>query len=155
MAIPAPPRVDDKLRPGEKPKAGREAARPVKDRDVPRALREDRREERQERLTGLERRLAEKSRPVSVVEPVERKPIVIGERITVQELAQKMHKGAAEVIKRLMMLGVMATINQEIDADTAAVVAGEFGYEVQVKPEVDLEALLAQEPEEDPGLLEP
>ena len=154
LAIP-PPRVDEKLRPGEKPKTGREAARPVKDRDVPRILREDRREERYERLTGLERRLAERTRPVSVVEPVERKPIVIGERITVQELAQKMHKGAAEVIKRLMMLGVMVTINQEIDADTAAVVASEFGYEVQVKPEVDLEALLAQEPEEDPSLLEP
>ncbi|MGQ9531710.1 MAG: translation initiation factor IF-2 [Desulfotomaculales bacterium] len=122
---------------------------------MPKILREERREEREERLTGLERRLVERTRPVSVVEPAERKPIVIGERITVQELAQKMHKGVAEVIKRLMMLGMMVTINQEIDADTAAVVASEFGYEVQVKPEVDLEALLAQEPEEDPSLLEP
>lgn len=88
-------------------------------------------------------------------QPVEKKPIVLGESTTVQELALKMHKSPAELIKKLMQLGVMATINQEIDTDTAAILAGEFGYEVEVKLPVDMEAVLMQEPEDDPALLQP
>jgi len=87
--------------------------------------------------------------------PAEKKPIVIGETVTVQELAEKMKKSPAEVIKKLMMLGVLATINQEIDSETATIVAGEFGFEVEVKIHLDAEALLEQEPEEDPALLQP
>jgi len=87
------------------------------------------------------------------VQPVEKKPIVIGESITVHELALKMHKSPAELIKKLMQLGVLATINQDIDSDTASLLAVEFGYEVEVKLPVDMEALLMQEPEEDPKLL--
>ncbi|MBE3587096.1 MAG: translation initiation factor IF-2 [Thermoanaerobacteraceae bacterium] len=86
---------------------------------------------------------------------VEKKPIVIGESITVQELAEKMKKSPADVIKRLMMLGVLATINQEIDADTAGIVAAEYGLEVEVKVELDAEALLTQEAEDDPADLAP
>lgn len=85
----------------------------------------------------------------------EKKPIVIGESITVKELAEKMKKSPAEIIKKLLMLGVMATINQEIDADTATIVAAEFGYEVEVKVEPDIEAQFLQEPEEDPAALQP
>ncbi|WP_027718245.1 translation initiation factor IF-2 [Desulfovirgula thermocuniculi] len=85
----------------------------------------------------------------------EKKPIVIGESVTVKELAEKMKKSPAEVIKKLLMLGVVATINQEIDADTAGVVAAEFGFEVEVKVEPDIEAQLLQEPEEDPSALVP
>jgi translation initiation factor IF-2 len=92
--------------------------------------------------------------PPTRLEPLEKKPIVLGESITVQELAQKLHRGAAELIKKLMHLGVMATINQEIDTDTAGILAGEFGYEIEIKLPVDLEALLMQEPEEDPALVE-
>jgi translation initiation factor IF-2 len=88
-------------------------------------------------------------------QPVEKKPIVLGESTTVQELALKMHKGPAELIKKLMQLGVLATINQEIDTDTATILAGEFGYEVEIKLPVDLEASLMQETEEDPALLQP
>ncbi len=86
---------------------------------------------------------------------VEKKSIVIGESITVKELAEKMKKSPAEVIKKLMMLGVMATINQEIDADTATILAQEFGFEVEVKVEQDAEALYMQEPEDDPAELQP
>lgn len=86
---------------------------------------------------------------------VEKKPLVIGESVTVKELAEKMKKSPAEVIKKLLMLGVVATINQEIDADTAGVVAAEFGFEVEVKVEPDIEAQLLQEPEEDPAALVP
>ncbi|WP_018084385.1 translation initiation factor IF-2 [Desulfurispora thermophila] len=86
---------------------------------------------------------------------VEKKPLVIGETVTVQELAEKMKKSAAELIKRLMMLGVLATINQEIDADTATILANEMGYEVEVKVQLDAEALLEQEVVDDPASLKP
>jgi len=90
-----------------------------------------------------------------VIPMVEKKPVVIGESITVQELAEKMKKSPAELIKRLLSLGVMATINQEVDSDTATVLAGEFGFEVEVKITPDQETLLMQEPEEDPANLVP
>lgn len=86
--------------------------------------------------------------------PVEKKPIVLGESVTVQELSLKVHKSPAELIKKLMQLGVLATINQEIDTDTASILAGEFGYEIEIKLPVDLEALFMQEPEEIPEQLQ-
>ena len=59
--------------------------------------------------------------------------------ITVQELANRMAERAADVIKKLMELGVMATINQVIDADTAELVTGEFGHKVRRVSESDVE----------------
>ncbi|MGI9952027.1 translation initiation factor IF-2 [Moorellaceae bacterium AZ2] len=61
--------------------------------------------------------------------------VVLNGPLTVQELAKKLSKTAAEVIKKLMSLGVLATINQELDVDTAAIVAQEMGAEVEVKIE--------------------
>jgi len=66
------------------------------------------------------------------------KHITIPESMTVQELALRMSRKASEVIKELMKLGVMATINQEIDAETATIVAGEMGITVEVKVEKSL-----------------
>ncbi|MCR5834863.1 MAG: translation initiation factor IF-2 [Selenomonadaceae bacterium] len=64
--------------------------------------------------------------------------IKVGESIAVKDLASKMSCTAAEVIKKLLMMGSVATINQEIDFDTAALVAGEFGVTVEeLPPEVD------------------
>lgn len=80
---------------------------------------------------------------------VEKKPIALSENLTVQELAEKMKKTAAEVIKKLMLMGVLATINQEIDFDTATLVASEFGLETELKVTVDPETVLMQEPEVD------
>ena len=67
------------------------------------------------------------------------KNIKLGESISVKDLASKMSMQVGEVIKKLMMLGVMATINQDLDFDTASLVATEFGVTVQELP-----------PEEDP-----
>lgn len=80
----------------------------------------------------------------------EKKPVIIGESVTVQSLAEKMKKSPADLIKKLMQLGIMATINQEIDADTAEIVAGEYGFDVEIKIELDAEALLEQEQEDNP-----
>ena len=66
------------------------------------------------------------------------KNIKVGETIIVKDLASKMSCTAAEIIKKLMLMGVLASINQEIDFDTAALVAGEFGVNVEeLPPEVD------------------
>lgn len=88
-------------------------------------------------------------------QPMEKKPITIGESLTVQQLAEKLRRTAADVIKTLMSMGVMATINQEIDADTATLIANEYGYEVIVKLEEDIEELVMAEPEDDEKDLEP
>ncbi|MGW8318138.1 MAG: translation initiation factor IF-2 [Candidatus Promineifilaceae bacterium] len=86
--------------------------------------------------------------------------IEIPDFITVRELATIMDASPIDVIKELMNNGIMANINQQIDFDTAAIVAEEMGYEavpVQVAEEVEEEAaekpawrrILAKEEEED------
>ncbi len=63
--------------------------------------------------------------------PVKRE-VTIGETITAQEIAQKMAVKATEVIKTMMNMGVMATINQPIDRDTATLVVEEMGHVAKV-----------------------
>jgi translation initiation factor IF-2 len=64
----------------------------------------------------------------------------VGETVTVAELAQKMAVKATEVIKVLMNMGVMATINQPIDQDTAVLVVEEMGHTPKVLKENQIEA---------------
>ncbi len=75
--------------------------------------------------------------------------IKVDEAIILSELAKRMGIKANEMIKKLMMLGVMATVNQTIDYDTAALVASEFGYEVE-KAAFEEDAILKVDKEEDP-----
>ncbi|HEY9538656.1 MAG TPA: translation initiation factor IF-2, partial [Kiloniellaceae bacterium] len=65
--------------------------------------------------------------------------VVIPEVMTVQELANRMAARGAEVVKTLMKLGVMATINQTIDADTAELVVEEFGHKSKRVSAADVE----------------
>ena len=91
---------------------------------------------------GQRRRFKKKQpKPQVVQQPAEKviKEVVIPEVITVQELANRMAEKGAEVIKKLMALGVMATINQPIDADTAQIVAEEFGHKVKRVADSDVE----------------
>jgi translation initiation factor IF-2 len=69
----------------------------------------------------------------------------IGETVTVAELAQKMAVKATEVIKVLMNMGVMATINQPIDQDTAVLVVEELGHTPKLLKENQIEANLQGE----------
>ena len=55
------------------------------------------------------------------------KKLTIGEEIQVKDLAMRLNKGAGEIIKKLMGLGIMATLNQFIDFDTATLIANDFG----------------------------
>jgi translation initiation factor IF-2 len=75
--------------------------------------------------------------------------VAIGETITVAELAQKMAIKATEVIKVLMNLGVMATINQPIERDTAVLVVEELGHTARVMRENQIEEGLQGEAAED------
>src|SRR5688572_15664252 len=64
-----------------------------------------------------------------MAEATERKIVELPGFLTVRELADRMHASPIEVIKELMSSGVMASINQQIDYDTAAIVAAEMGFE--------------------------
>ena len=76
----------------------------------------------------------------------------IPELLTVGELAEILDVGATEIIKTLMMAGTMATINQQIDYETAEIVAAELGYEVKaIKMEDVVEKLLEEYDEESTG----
>lgn len=67
------------------------------------------------------------------------KEVIIPETITVQELANRMAEKSADVIKRLMSMGVMATINQAIDADTAQIIVEDMGHKFKRVADSDVE----------------
>jgi translation initiation factor IF-2 len=78
------------------------------------------------------------------IEPIVRE-VLIPETITVGELAHKMSVKAAEVIKVLMKLGQMVTINQVIDQETAMIVVDEMGHTAKKAKTVDPESFLEEE----------
>jgi translation initiation factor IF-2 len=79
--------------------------------------------------------------------------VILPETITVQELASRMAERGADVIKSLMKMGVMATINQLIDADTAELIITEFGHKMRRVTEGDIETGLLGEVDVDDHLL--
>ena len=100
-------------------------------------------EEEQERIS-LEKANAQKHKKKSHSEEAakEVKSVVINQPLTVGELAEKINKAAAEIVKFLMMEGILATVNQVIDVATAKKVCESFEIEVQ---DEDLEAYFAEE----------
>ncbi len=70
--------------------------------------------------------------------------VEIGEMITVGELAQQLALKTSEVIKALMGMGVMATINQSLDQDTATLVVEELGHRVKIREEKEIDEQLAE-----------
>ena len=81
--------------------------------------------------------------------------VSIPDEINVGEFAQRMKRTAADVIKELMKLGVMASISQTIDFDTAALVAEEMGAKVEHEVHVTIEEKLFDESEDKAEDLEP
>lgn len=90
-----------------------------------------RQRERERRQAELERLRADQ---VKVV-----RDVTLPETITVQELANRMAARQGDVIKSLMKMGVMATVNQSLDADTAELVIEEFGHRVHRVADSDVE----------------
>ncbi len=104
-----------------------------------------RQRERERRQAELERL---RSDQVKVV-----REVVLPDSITVQELANRIAARAPDVIKTLMRLGVMATITQSLDADTAELVVQEFGHRAKRVSEDDVEIGLAGATDTDDELL--
>lgn len=75
--------------------------------------------------------------------------IQVPEEITVGDLASLLRMTANEVIKKLIAIGVMATVNEVIDYDTAAIVATELGAKVEKKVEISIEEQIIEEEVED------
>jgi translation initiation factor IF-2 len=80
--------------------------------------------------------------------------VTVPEHITVQELANRMAERGSDVIKSLMRMGVMATINQTLDADTAELLVTEFGHKIKRVAASDIEIGLGGETDA-PEALEP
>lgn len=77
------------------------------------------------------------------------KELKVKDKIVVQELADKLGVSGTELIKKLIGLGYMTTINQEIDYDTAAIVASEYGVDLLLEVDEDLLILIQDEPEDE------
>ncbi len=90
---------------------------------------------------------AAKSAPVAPPKP-QHLSITIPDEIIVSDLAQKLKVTAAEVVKKLMMMGMMVTLNQSIDYDTAYLIADEFGATVTKEVVVTIEEKLFDESED-------
>ncbi len=76
--------------------------------------------------------------------------VVLPESMTVKQLAETLKKTAAEVIKKLMAMGFMATLNQEIDFDTAAIISEEFGISAEKEVVVTEEDILFDDSDDKP-----
>ena len=137
--------------------AGRRVQRPVeRPKQQPRARTEPRRragritvtealadrEERVRSLTSI-RRERERRKQLAAESGESQgkilREVVVPETITVQELANRMAERGVDVVRSLMALGVMATVNQTIDADTAELVVAEFGHKLRRVSESDVE----------------
>ncbi|MDO4543024.1 MAG: translation initiation factor IF-2 [Clostridia bacterium] len=83
--------------------------------------------------------------------------IISSETISVKELSEKIGKPATEIIKKLFMLGIMATINQEIDFDTCELIASDYNITLEQQLAKTFEDVLADasEDEDDPAKLKP
>ncbi|MGH7873440.1 MAG: translation initiation factor IF-2 N-terminal domain-containing protein, partial [Candidatus Binatia bacterium] len=137
----------------DKPKPGRHKKRVVKKQDVLESREKDMRGGRIPRkkrvLPGKEVRRTEITVPRA-----SKRVVRISEVITVADLAREMGVKAGEVIKKLMGMGMMATINQVLDADTATLIASEFDHQVEnVAFDVDSALEVENQVEEDEAAL--
>jgi translation initiation factor IF-2 len=87
---------------------------------------------RKEKELEMEEKLLQTKKKITHVANPVPKSIEIMEVISVSELARKMNLKASDLIQKLMSMGQMVTINQQIDADTATILAAEFGADVKI-----------------------
>ncbi|GHV80398.1 hypothetical protein AGMMS49944_21890 [Spirochaetia bacterium] len=101
-------------------------------------------QEMQEKLLQSKKKITQIANPVP-------KSIDIMEVVSVSELARKMNLKASDLIHKLMSMGQMVTINQQIDAETATILAAEFGADVKIVSLYD-ETLIATSSDDDASL---
>ena len=108
---------------------------------------------RQRSLASV-RRQREKARMRDETPSVKQvRDVIIPDTITVQELANRMAERAADVVKELMKLGIMATVTQNIDAETAELVTIEFGHKVSRVSDSDIEDGLGGKEDDETAML--
>ena len=98
-----------------------------------------------------------KNQPGKKQAPVKKQPlkVEIPDEIVVSDLAARLKVTAGEVVKRLMLMGMMVTVNQTVDFDTAAIVADELGAEVEKEVVVTIEEKLFDTTEDTEDMLKP
>ncbi|MQX38373.1 translation initiation factor IF-2 [Roseospira navarrensis] len=113
------------------------------------ALNGDDRSERGRSMAAMRRAQQKERRKQQMNGPAERvvREVTVPETITVQELGNRMAERGGNLIKALMKMGVMATINQVIDADTAELVVEEFGHKAKRVSDADVEIGLVSGPD--------
>jgi len=88
----------------------------------------------------------------SKMEPIKiEHAIMTAEEISIKDLSEKLGKPAADIIKKLFMLGIMATINNDIDYETAALVATDYGIDLELKVAKSFEETMTDADEETEG----
>jgi len=108
----------------------------------------EREEEREREFGEKPLKILSPKKKTSVVEEKvkeKKKTIKIGEVIGVGELAKRLNVKATDLIKKLLELGMMVSINQTLDGETAAIVAHEYGYEPEIVPIYQIEILEEKE----------
>jgi translation initiation factor IF-2 len=154
-AAPPAPQPDQGVMPPPGDGAAKPGARTIKKKRVVKKGAPDftaEREMRGLRVPKKRRALPGKEqRKTEITTPKASKRVVrITEGVTVSELARNMGVKAGEIIKKLMDLGVMSTLNQVLDVDTAALVANEFGYSVE-NVAFDVESAIEETETEEAG----
>ncbi|HSG34518.1 MAG TPA: translation initiation factor IF-2 [Sphingomonadaceae bacterium] len=156
VARPEPKRSEKKAREEKKP--GRDRGERGDHRrsgklTVNRALNED--EGRRARSLAALKRAREKERRLhggGSSQPREKqvRDVVVPEAITVQELANRMAEKGADLVKALFNMGMMVTVNQTIDQDTAELLVEEFGHNIKrvSESDVDIDTTVDKDPEE-------
>ncbi len=112
-------------------------------------------EKKAENFVNLEKVTRKKphQQPKPVEDKDEIKTIILPEFITIRDLADKMKLQPSEIVKKLFMQGKIVTVNQEVDYETAELIALEFNYIAEQEVKVDIIEELLKEEEEDESLM--
>ena len=162
IAPASPPGGDDRRKPGGKGpggytdaagKGGKKGAPPAKKKEQPRKNDVIEKRERifdpvykgSKKKGGRERSVETRKTEITIPKAIKR-IIRISESISVGELAKRMGIKANDLIKSLMKMGMMVTINHPLDFDTAVILSSEYGYEVE-NVAVDLDEILESTPD--------
>ena len=86
---------------------------------------------------------------------ISKKPVKIGDMISLKELSERLGKPVTEIIKKLLLLGIIANINQMLDFDTAQLICEEFGFTVDKVIDKESEEVLLKTEEDRPEDLRP
>jgi translation initiation factor IF-2 len=103
----------------------------------------------EETTMGSRKLIKKKKETEVIVAPQVSHAIITSREISVKELSEKIGKPVSEIVKKLMLLGIMATINSTIDFDTCELVAGELGVSLELKMDKTFEEQLLDKSADD------